>query len=213
MNRLFGSNKTWLFYAGRTTQCPNSAVRFNCIYYCSPLLTASSCVVLVSSSEAEWAKSGRLLFNKRLYDQAMFCFEKADLLVERDISAAYQARKEARLLLAKSVDRQNRRAAFASTAKDFMDCATLSRGRPKQQISCYLRAAECFLQAEDFKSAAQAFFSVNEFDLAAKNFRRAGCFAEAVEVVKKCRDKMQKSLADEIIGVARLEYLRKSEYE
>jgi hypothetical protein len=86
----------------------------------------------------------------------------------------------------------------------------LSKG--KQQISCYLRAAECFLQAEKWKSVARAFFSANEFDLAAKNFRRAGCFAEAVDVVERCRDKMQESLADGIIGIARLEFLRKLKY-
>jgi tetratricopeptide (TPR) repeat protein len=193
------------------TPCLSSAVRLNRMCYGIVQLITNSCAVIVTSSEADWAKSGRLLFNKRLYPQAMFCFEKADLLVERDIAAAYQARKEARLLLAKSVDRQTRRSAFASTAKDFLDCAMLSKG--KQQISCYLRAAECFLQSESWKSAAEAFFSANEFDLAAKNFRRAGCFAEAVDVVKRCRDKMQKSLAEEIIGIARLEFLRKSKYE
>ncbi|KAG9101942.1 hypothetical protein FS749_001473 [Ceratobasidium sp. UAMH 11750] len=167
----------------------------------------------VSSSEADWAKSGRLLFNKRLYPQAMFCFEKAGLELERDIAAAYQARKEARLLLAKSAsaDRQTWRNSFTKAAKDFLGCAILSKG--KQQISCYLRAAECFLQAEDWKSAAEAFFEAGEFDLAAKNFRRAGCFDEAVGVVKKHKDKIQKSLADEIVGIARLEFLRKAQYE
>ncbi|KAG9081885.1 hypothetical protein FRC06_005350 [Ceratobasidium sp. 370] len=167
----------------------------------------------VSSSEADWAKSGRLLFNKRLYPQAMFCFEKAGLELERDIAAAYQARKEARLLLAKSTsaDRQTWRNSFTKAAKDFLGCAILSKG--KQQISCYLRAGECFLQAEDWKSAAEAFFEAGEFDLAAKNFRRAGCFDEAVGVVKKHNDKIQKSVADEIIGIARLEFLRKSQYE
>ncbi|KAG8719695.1 hypothetical protein FRC08_002227 [Ceratobasidium sp. 394] len=167
----------------------------------------------VSSSEADWAKSGRLLFNKRLYPQAMFCFDKAGLELERDIAAAYQARKEARLLLAKSAsaERQTWRNSFTKAAKDFLGCAILSKG--KQQISCYLRAAECFLQAEDWKLAAESYCSAEEFDLAAKNFRRAGCFVEAVDVVKKHKDQVQKSLAAEIIGIARLEFLRKSQYE
>ncbi|KAG8744274.1 hypothetical protein FRC10_010437 [Ceratobasidium sp. 414] len=165
----------------------------------------------VSSSEADWAKSGRLLFNKGLYPQAMFCFEKAGLELERDIAAAYQARKEARLLLAKSAsaERQTWRNSFTKAAKDFLDCARRSKG--KQQISCYLRTAECFLQAEDWKLAAESYRSAEEFDLAAKNFRRAGCFIEAVDVVKK--HKVQKGLANEIIGIARLEFLRKSQYE
>ncbi|KAG8687201.1 hypothetical protein FRC11_007608 [Ceratobasidium sp. 423] len=166
----------------------------------------------VSSTEADWAKSGRLLFNKRLYPQAIFCFEKAGLPVERDIAAAYESRKQARLLqAAKSVDRAARRTAFASAASDFRGCAILSKG--KQQTSCYLRAAECYLQAEDWKAAAEAFYSANEFEMAARNFRRAGHFDEAVEVVKEHRADVQRNVANEIIGVARLEYFRKNKLE
>ncbi|CAE6431349.1 unnamed protein product [Rhizoctonia solani] len=166
----------------------------------------------VSSSEADWAKSGRLLFNKSLYPQAMFCFEKAGLYVERDIAGAYQARKEARLLLAKSADRQIRRAAFKGAAKDFLGCAILSKG--KQQISCYLRAAECYIQAEEWKLAAESYLSAEQFDLSARNFRRAGCFDEAVEIVKKYRDRLKsKDLVDEILGIAKLEFLRKAKYQ
>ncbi|CAE7232048.1 unnamed protein product, partial [Rhizoctonia solani] len=96
----------------------------------------------VSSTEADWAKSGRLLFNKRLYPQAIFCFEKAGLLLERDIAAAYESRKQARLLqAAKSVDRATRRIAFTTAASQFIECAKSSKG--KQQVSCYFRAAEC----------------------------------------------------------------------
>ncbi|KAH7337934.1 hypothetical protein B0J17DRAFT_405653 [Rhizoctonia solani] len=165
-----------------------------------------------SSSEADWAKSGRLLFNKGLYPQAMFCFEKAGLLVERDIAGAYQARKDARLLLAKSTDRQTRRGAFKKAADDFLGCAFLSKG--KQQISCYLRAAECFIQAEDWKPAAESYLSAEQFDLSAKNFRRAGCFDEAVQIVRKYRNQLKsQGLVDEILAIARLEFLRKSEYQ
>lgn len=166
----------------------------------------------VSSSQADWAKSGRLYFDKRLYPQAIFCFEKANMRLERDIAAAYEARKQSRLLqAAKLVDRTTRQASFLRTASDFMRCAERSTG--KQQISCYLRAAECFSEAEHWKAAAEAFSSANEFDMAAKSFRRAGCFDEAVDVVKNHRDQVQKNVAEDIIGVARLEYLRTAKYE
>ncbi|KAB5592704.1 TPR and ankyrin repeat-containing protein 1 [Ceratobasidium theobromae] len=166
----------------------------------------------VSSSEADWAKSGRLLFNKGLYPQAIFCFDKANLPVERDIAAAYEARKQARLLrAAKSVDRTACRTAFVNAAHDFLRCASQSKGR--QQTSCYFRAAECYIQAEDWKSAAEAFLSAKEFDMAARNFRRAGCFDEAVAVVKHNRGQIKDSVAEEVIGVAKLEYLRKAKYE
>ena len=73
--------------------------------------------------------------------------------------------------------------------------------------------SECFLQAEHWKPAAEAFYSANEFDMAARNFRRAGCFAQAVDVVKSHRNQVQESVAEDIIGVARLEYLRTAQYE
>lgn len=167
---------------------------------------------IVSSSEADWAKSGRLLFNKGLYPQAMFCFEKAGLLIERDIAGAYQARKEARLLLAKSVDRQTRRNAFREAADNFLACTTQSKG--KQQISCFVRAAECYLQAEEWKLAAECYLSAEHFDSAAKNYRRAGCFDEAVGVVKKYRRLLKsQELVNEILAIARLEFLRKASYQ
>lgn len=141
----------------------------------------------------------------------MFCFEKAKLSLEHDIASAYQARKEARLLLAKSVDRQTSRAAFYKTGKDFLGCAILAKG--KQQTSCHLRAAECFVQAEDWKSAAEAFLPANEFDRSVKNFRRAGCFVEAAGVAKDHRAEIKTELADEIVEIARLELVRKSKYQ
>lgn len=165
---------------------------------------------LVSSSQADWARSGRLYFNKQLYLQAKFCFEKADLLVERNIAAAYETRKQARLLQATgSIELPTQRAAFGMTATEFLGCAMLSKG--KQQISCYLRAAECFVQAENRKSAAEAFLQASKFDMAVNNFNRAGCFAEAVEVVKNHRDHVQENF--EFIRDARLYYLRTAQYK
>ncbi|QRV93433.1 UvrD-like helicase carboxy-terminal domain protein [Ceratobasidium sp. AG-Ba] len=165
----------------------------------------------VSSSEADWAKSGRLLFNKRLYPQAIFCFEKADLPLERDIACAYQSRKEARLLQAKASDRQTLRDSFFKAGMDFLGCATRSKG--KQQKSCHRRAAECFLVADDWKRAAETFLAVEEYALAAKNFIRAGCVIQAVDVVQKHEAKLQKKVIDEVFGIARLDLLRKSQYE
>ncbi|QRV93435.1 P-loop nucleoside triphosphate hydrolase [Ceratobasidium sp. AG-Ba] len=167
--------------------------------------------LIALSSKSEWANSGRLMFNKQLYSQAMLCFERAGMPLERKIASAYQERQEARLLLVKPTDRQLLRYSFLKVAETFFDCATKSKG--KQRRSCYLRAAECYQQAERWQKAAEIFLSVGEFESAAKDFRRAGCFAEAISVIKAHEDRIQKELADEIVGVARLEYLRKSQYE
>ncbi|KAG9124528.1 hypothetical protein FRC07_011289 [Ceratobasidium sp. 392] len=165
----------------------------------------------VSSLETDWARSGNFLFKEQLYAQAMFCFDKAGLLLERDIATAYQFRKEAWLLFAKSADQETWRNSFTKAANSFLRCAPRTNG--KQRTACFIRAAECFSQTADWKLAAGAFLSAEEFGLAAKNLCHAGCFVDAADIVKKHKDRIQKELADEVINTARLGCLRRSEYE
>ncbi|KDN37507.1 hypothetical protein RSAG8_10106, partial [Rhizoctonia solani AG-8 WAC10335] len=164
-----------------------------------------------SSLESEWEEQGRTLFERELYPQAMLCFQRAGLVLESNIAAAYQARKEARLLQAtKSNDRETR-TAFHYAAKKFLECSKIATS--KQQTSCYLRAADCFVQAEEWKPAAETFIIAQDFGMAAKCFRNAGCFSEAVETVQTHSEDIQQNVAEEIIKVARLEYLRTAQYE
>ncbi|CAE6529326.1 unnamed protein product [Rhizoctonia solani] len=163
------------------------------------------------SSKSEWEERGRMLFERQLYPQAMLCFERAGLTLERDISAAYEARKQARLLQATKPNDRESRAAFHHAAEKFLECGKTATS--KQQNSCYLRAADCFVQAEEWKPAAETFILAREFGMAAKSFRQAGCFAEAVDVVQEHTDDIQENVVEEIIKVARLEYLRTAQYE
>lgn len=113
--------------------------------------------------------------------------------------------------VANTVDQVTWRAAFNKTATHFLECAIPSKD--KQRISCYLRAAECFLRAENWTSAAEAFLSATEFDMAAKYFHRAGCIAEAVGVVRNHRGQLREDIVEEIIAVARLQYLQTAQYK
>ncbi|KAG8760240.1 hypothetical protein FRC11_000711 [Ceratobasidium sp. 423] len=164
-----------------------------------------------SSSKSEWEERGRTLFERQLYPQAMLCFERAGLTLQRDIAAAYEARKQARLLQATKSNERESRSAFRDAARKFLECCKVATS--KQQNSCYLRAAECFVQAEEWKPAAETFILARDFGMAAKSFRQAGCFAEAVEVVQTHTEDIQANVAEEIIKVARLEYLRTAQYE
>ncbi|KDN38025.1 hypothetical protein RSAG8_09798, partial [Rhizoctonia solani AG-8 WAC10335] len=167
---------------------------------------------LVPSPETDWESTGRYLFGKRHYSQAKHCFEKANLPVERNIAAAYDSRKQARLLqVAQSVDRRTCCAAFTKAAADLLGCATLTTG--KQKMKCYLHAAECYLQADDWTAAANAYYAANDFDMAASIFLREGGIEEAVEVVKEHRDDMLEKIVEEIVGIARLEYFRSNQLD
>ncbi|CAE7234107.1 unnamed protein product [Rhizoctonia solani] len=165
----------------------------------------------VSSSESEWEDQGRILFERELYLQAMLCFQRAGLNLERDIAAAYEARKQARLLQATKPSDRETRAAFRHAAEKFLHCSKIATS--KQQTSCYLRAADCFVQAEEWKPAAQTFIMARDFGLAARCFRNGGYFDEAVETVQTHPEDIQRNVAEEIIKVARLEYLRTAQYE
>ncbi|KAG8710824.1 hypothetical protein FRC09_020924 [Ceratobasidium sp. 395] len=167
-------------------------------------------MIAASPVEADWADSGRLLFDQQLFIQAMLCFDKAGLPLERDVTAAYQARKEAWCLFAKSADEQMWCDPFVKAAEAFLDCATRTDG--KQQVACYLRAAECFLQTKDWKLAADAFVSAEEFSLAARSFCRAGCFNDAMKLVEKYKDRIHKDLAEEITEMARSQPSRESRH-
>ncbi|KAG8690837.1 hypothetical protein FRC11_008770 [Ceratobasidium sp. 423] len=164
-----------------------------------------------SSSKSEWEERGRTLFERQLYSQAMLCFKRAGLTLQHDIAAAYEARKQARLLQATKSNERESRSAFRDAAGKFLECCKFATS--KQQNSCYLRAAECFVQAEEWKLAAETFILARDFGMAAKNFRHAGCFAQAVDIVKTHQDKIQESVAEEIIKIARLEYLRTEQYK
>ncbi|KAG8691136.1 hypothetical protein FRC09_011720, partial [Ceratobasidium sp. 395] len=162
--------------------------------------------LLASPVEVDWAESGRLLFDRQLFVQAMLCFDKAGLPLERDVAAAYQARKEAWCLFAKSADEQIWSGLFIRAAGNFIYCAIRTDG--KQQTDRYLRAAECYLQAKSWVLAATAFVSAEEYGLAAKCFCRAGRFDDAVTIVKKHKHEIQEKLVDEVLEMARLECLR-----
>ncbi|CAE6476647.1 unnamed protein product, partial [Rhizoctonia solani] len=93
----------------------------------------------------------------------------------------------------------------------FLECSKIATS--KQQNSCYLRAADCFAQAEEWKPAAETFILARDFGMAAKCFRNAGCFGEAVEIVQRHSEHIQENVAEAIKKVARLEYLRTAQYE
>ncbi|EUC54063.1 hypothetical protein RSOL_028830 [Rhizoctonia solani AG-3 Rhs1AP] len=185
---------------------------FTVISSLDPTSTVGERNLLSRSPETDWETTGRNLFDKRHYSQAMICFEKANLPMERGIAAAYESRKQAKLLqAAQTIDQTACSAAFTKAATDFLGCAKLTKG--EQQVACYLHAAECYLQAEDWITAAQAYRAANDFDMAARIFLGEGSIDKAVEVVKEHRDDMLENITEEIIGIARLEYFRTNQLE
>ncbi|KAI6011661.1 hypothetical protein BKA83DRAFT_630943 [Pisolithus microcarpus] len=162
----------------------------------------------VSSTPEEWAESGDSSFHHKLYAHAMYCFERANMPRELKIAKAYHFRQLARATVGIALLSEQRRA-FVKAAEAFVACGSETPGREKLQY--YRTAAECYVRAADDCKAADAYLNAEEYELAAKHYRKAGIFNRTVDVLKSHSKKMSRDCADELLTVCRLYYCSKDD--
>ncbi|KAI6094857.1 hypothetical protein EDD16DRAFT_1502638 [Pisolithus croceorrhizus] len=171
------------------------------IQNCAPG-TDVSCLA-VSSTAEEWAESGRSLFQHKRYTQAMHCFARANMPREVRIAEAYHFRELARATIGIALLTEQQRA-FSKAAEAFVTCASETPGREKLQY--YRTAAECYVRAAEDREAADAYLNAEEYELAAKRYRKAGIFNKTVDVLKSHSEKMSRDCSEELLTVCRLYY-------
>ncbi|KAH9891312.1 hypothetical protein C8Q73DRAFT_119576 [Cubamyces lactineus] len=159
----------------------------------------------VSSTAEDWAKMALNLFNHRRYMQAMHCYERAGLQREKAVAHAYHLRDVARSPLIAKADAATRANAYNTAAQAFIASA---QEAVTEKRAYYRIAAECYIQSGDDYRAAQAYQNAGEYNLAASHFRKAGKFEEAVEIVRLHRPQMSASIANSIVEVSKLYFLR-----
>ncbi|KAI8983190.1 hypothetical protein BD414DRAFT_515715 [Trametes punicea] len=176
----------------------------------------------VASDKIEWATSARDLFQKRQYSEAELAFDRAGLPRERRVARAYHLRDLAHLSSAVACTRsqvvstddskpQSLRA-FLRAAEAFSFSA--HEATDDDDKKTYHRiAGQCYVRARRHREAADAFLLAGDFNGAAKHYRLAGMFDEAVDVIQSHQDHVEKSVSDSILAVARLEYLRQNKTE
>lgn len=162
----------------------------------------------MSSTAEDWAKTALSLFNNRRYMQAMHCYERAGLLRERAVAHAYYLREVARSTRVTRGDTTAQADAFTLAAKAFLESAEAA---VTEKRAYYRIAAECYAHAGNDYKAGQAYSSATEYTLSAQHFRKAGKFEEAVDVVKAHRDKVTATVAESIVEVSRLYFLREKQ--
>jgi tetratricopeptide (TPR) repeat protein len=148
---------------------------------------------------------GRILFARGNYQQAIICFDRADLPLLRDISDSYHLRKQARLLAAGSA---RRKAAFFDVGNHFLKCGA---GEHEQSQKCYIRAGECYAEAGKNIEASDAFCKAKEFTKGAQYSRKAADFDRAVEIVQSYP--VDEPVAAKIISVCQVQFLREKAYK
>jgi tetratricopeptide (TPR) repeat protein len=159
----------------------------------------------VTSTVEEWEKMGRILFARGNYQQAIICFDRAEMPLLREISRCYHLRKLARLLDAGSAQRK---AAFLEVAKRFSQCAG---GEHDQSQRCYLRAGECYAESGRDRKASDAFCNAREFTKGAQHARKAADFDRAAEIVQS--HSVDEDVGAAIIAVCRLYFLRQEAFK
>ncbi|KAG8877563.1 hypothetical protein FRB98_006659 [Tulasnella sp. 332] len=162
-------------------------------------------MLAVQSTNADWGKSGRLLFSKKLYPQSIFCFDKANMPLEKAIAEAYLSRQQARKFLSHDPKRST---AFIASGTDFEEAATLSKEMPDQMKKLYLAAAECFIQGGRRVRAAKAYYNAEEYTEAAVQYRKARAYDQAIQVILRHRSLVNSTIAEEIISVVKLAYVK-----
>ncbi|KAF9230368.1 hypothetical protein BU15DRAFT_69253, partial [Melanogaster broomeanus] len=161
----------------------------------------------VSSTTDEWKEFGRSLFQHKRYTQAMHCFERACLPHEVNVSEAYHLRELARASVgvASPVKQQD---AFRTAAKAFVDCGANRYHQTRERLQYYRNAADCYVRAGDDCLAADAYVHAEEYELAAKRYRKVGNFGKTLHLVSTHSEKIAPESAGDLLMVCRLYYCK-----
>ncbi|KAG2096334.1 uncharacterized protein F5147DRAFT_839983 [Suillus discolor] len=161
----------------------------------------------VSSTPEEWASFGRSLFSHKRYSQAIHCFERANLRREVKVCEAYQLREVARSSVGVALLSDQKRA-FNVAADAFTDCAETAPGNQKLQY--YRNSADCYVRAGDDLKAAEAYLSAQEFEQAAKRYRKVGRFDKTLHVLNDHGTDIPEETTAELWTVCRLFYFSRT---
>ncbi|KAI0353177.1 hypothetical protein OH77DRAFT_1497420 [Trametes cingulata] len=168
----------------------------------------------VTSSKEEWEEVAWSLFQKRQYSEAELAFERARLPREKRVAHAYYLRDLAQS--APVVSGTTRRGSASDTdrstavADAFKHAADEAIATDDKQSYSRI-AGEYYVRAGDNRQAAVAFYLAGHYESAAKQYRAAGMFEEAVDVVRRHQENISVPISEGIISVARLQFLRTNE--
>ena len=158
-------------------------------------------VLAVSSTPAEWESAGNDLFQDKKYSHAMYCFTRASQPRFVAICKAFHLRDVARAKVGATAQEK----AFLAAADAFM-CSGDDAPAGKHKFQYYHNAAKCYVRANDDRKAALGYLSAEEYDLAARRFRKAGLFDKTLQVLHEYSRKIPQDVSKELYTVCRFFY-------
>ncbi|KAI6140809.1 hypothetical protein BKA82DRAFT_4448336 [Pisolithus tinctorius] len=144
------------------------------------------------STQEQWAASAYKLFNAGQFQEAVRCFERANLPIQLHIAQAYRLRQVAMMTVRTSI----RHKAFLAAAEAFVQCADEACGT--QKTSFYSDAAKCYASADRLLEAAKLYIEADDLTAAAGQYRKAGRFDKIAQILNRHRDKITESY-DELL--------------
>ncbi|KAG1841504.1 hypothetical protein F4604DRAFT_1598121 [Suillus subluteus] len=159
------------------------------------------------STPEEWASSGRSLFLHKRYSHAIHCFKRADRCREVKVCEAYLLREAARSSVGVALLNVQQRA-FTAAADAFAGCGAAATGNERRQY--YRTSANCYVRGGQDLKAADTYLKAEEFELAAKRYRKAGSFDRTFHVLTDHRAMIPERTATDLWMVCRLHYCGRS---
>jgi hypothetical protein len=141
------------------------------------------------------------------YTQAIHCFKRADRHREVKVCEAYLLRKAARSSVGVAL-LNVQQMAFNTAADAFADCGAAATGKERRQY--YLTSADCYGRGGQDLKAAHTYLKAEEFELAAKSYRKAGSFDRTLLVLTDHRAVISEKTATDLQLVCRLHYCSRS---
>ena len=153
-----------------------------------------------------------MMFERAHYTQAASCFDKAQRFGDRNMSRAFQLRKDAREAAADAT----RSALFKSAAHAFKSCAEAESEGTGGRRSLHRLAGECFLEYQEYGPAGAQFELAGALTEAASCFHKAQLLEDAARLVRPpdgSESLVEESVRDRILDSIKLQYLRANDLE
>ncbi|KAG8912744.1 hypothetical protein FRC00_003886, partial [Tulasnella sp. 408] len=140
--------------------------------------------IAVRNHKGEWAEQAQQYFAKNLFSEAAFCFHRAGLPWWMAVAQTYKDRQEAMRL---NEDDPWRLSKYSEIAQAFDRSAQEGKWKENQETLrlLFVNAGECYAVASQYIPAAVAFLKARKYTAAAYQYRMAGSFDEAIDILKR----------------------------
>ena len=152
---------------------------------------------VTQDSHEDWEKLGKMLMEKKNFEQARYCFEKGGLEREREIAQAHLIQEAA-----VSAEQFQIAAQLFESSAAFIPLA----GDHKELL---LASARCYNRALNFSCSARMYHMASEYNKCVFQYHRASEMEKALEVINSHRNDIDIQLQKQVFTY----FLDKLEYE